>query len=192
MTTGTDEPALVCVTGRFQPVHQDHLALFQAALAAGGRLIVAVTNPDPGARRQEPASEHRHRADANPFTFYERVELLMAALGAERELGREGLVRVRVVPFDLTRPEHWSHYVPLTAVQYVGVHGPWEQDKADRLAAAGYRVVQVPGHGRTRRTSTAIRAAVRTGQDWEQLVPPATVPTLRALLARRTAGGSPL
>lgn len=191
MTAGTDEQALVCVTGRFQPVHQDHLALFRVALAAGGRLIVAVTNPDPGARRQEAASEHRHRAHANPFTFLERLELLMAALGAEEELGRDGAAQVRIVPFDLTRPEHWSHYVPLSAVQYVGVHGPWEQDKADRLAAAGYRVVQVPGHHpQPRRSSTAIRAAMRTGPDWEQLVPAATVPTLRVLLARRTAAGS--
>ena len=87
------------------------------------------------------------------------------------------------MPFDLARPEHWAHYVPLSAVQYVGVYGPWEQEKAARLATGGYRVVQVPGDASTRRTSTAIRAAVRAGQDWERLVPPATVLPLRTLLA---------
>jgi len=186
VTTGPDEEVLVCVTGRFQPVHDDHLRLFRTALAAGDRLVVAVTNPDPGTRRPEPESGHRHRADANPFTFYERVELLTAALAADR------LQQARIVPFDLARPEHWSHYVPLTAVQYVGVYGPWEAEKVRRLAAGGYRVVQVPGQQRTRRTSTAIRAALRAGQDWEPLVPPATVPALRALLARRRAAGCPL
>lgn len=179
----TTAERLVCVTGRFQPVHADHLRLFRTALDAGDRLVVAVTNPDPGTRRAEPASEHRHRAEANPFTYFERVELLTAALAGRDGLGRDGAAQVRVVPFDLARPEHWAHYVPLSAMQYVGVYGPWEQEKAERLAAGGYRVVQVPGDASTRRTSTAIRAAVRSGQDWERLVPPATVLPLRALLA---------
>lgn len=185
--TAAAQERLVCVTGRFQPVHADHLRLFHTALGDGERLVVAVTNPDPGTRRAEPTSGHRHRADANPFTYFERVELLAAALAGSGGLGRERAAQVRVVPFDLARPEHWAHYVPLSAVQYVGVYGPWEQEKVSRLSAGGYRVVQVPGDASTRRTSTAIRAAMRAGQDWESLVPPATVPPLRALLA----GGHP-
>ena len=181
MSAAPAQERLVCVSGRFQPVHDDHVRLFRAALADGDRLVVAVTNPDPGTRRPEPTSEHRHRPDANPFTYFERVELLAAALAGG--LGAERAAQVRVVPFDLARPEHWAHYVPLTAVQYVGVYGPWEQEKAERLSAGGYRVVQVPGDAATRRTSTAIRAAVRAGHDWEHLVPPATVPPLRVLLA---------
>lgn len=172
---------LVCVTGRFQPVHGDHLRLFATA-AAGGRLVIGVTNPDPSTRRAEPTSEHRHRDDANPFTFFERVDLLAAALAGSEGLGPECAAQVRVVPFDLARPEYWAHYVPLSAVQYVGVYSAWEQEKADRLAAGGYRVVRVPGDAATRRTSTAIRAALRAGHDWERLVPPATVAPLRSLL----------
>ena len=179
----------MCVTGRFQPVHEDHVRLFRTALSGGDRLVVGITNPDPGSRRAELTSEHRHREDANPFTYYERVELLSAALAG---VEGAGAVHVRIVPFDLARPEHWSHYVPLSAVQYVGVHGPWEKEKVRRLAAGGYRVVEVPGEGATRRSSTAIRAAVRTGQDWERLVPPSTVAPLRALLARRSASGAAL
>jgi len=83
------EEQLVCVTGRFQPVHADHLRLFRAALAGGDRLVVAVTNPDPGACRAEPTSGHRHRADANPFTYFERVGLLAAALAGSDGLGPE-------------------------------------------------------------------------------------------------------
>lgn len=190
MSALAGEEQLVCVTGRFQPVHADHLRLFRAALAGGDRLVVAVTNPDPGARRAEPTSGHRHRADANPFTYFERFDLLAAALAGSDGLGPERAAQVRVVPFDLARPEHWAHYVPLLAVQYVGVYGPWEQEKARRLSAGGYRVVQVPGDARTRRTSTAIRSAVRAGQDWERLVPAATVAPLRALLARGHPAGA--
>lgn len=187
MTDGRSARSLVCVTGRFQPVHDDHLRLFRTALRAGDRLIVAVTNPDPGTRRAEPTSEHRHLADANPFTYYERVELLTAALASgEGSAGTRG-ADVYIVPFDLARPEHWSHYVPLSAVQYVGVYGPWEREKVRRLAAGGYQVVEVPGDESTRRSATAIRSVLRTGQDWEQLVPPSTVAVLRMLLARRGA-----
>jgi cytidyltransferase-like protein len=189
---GVAEESLVCVTGRFQPVHDDHLRLFQVALAAGDRLVVAVTNPDPDTRHAEPTSDHRHRAEANPFTYYERIELLTAALAAADGLGAERAARVRIVPFDLGRPEHWSHYVPSHAVQYVGVYGPWEREKVARLVAGGYRTVEVHGDQRTRRTSSAIRSALRAGAGWEPLVPPATVQPLRTLLARRHAAGSPL
>ena len=172
--------APACVTGRFQPVHEDHLRLFRIALADRGRLIVGITNPDPGSRRPEAGSEHRHRPDANPFTYHERVELIIAALGT---------TEVRFVPFDLGRPEHWAHYVPLCAVQYVGRHGDWEAEKAHRLAAAGYRVVEVDGAAGARRSASAIREAMRDGAGWEPLVPAPTVEPLRAMLARRRAEG---
>lgn len=184
--------SLTCVTGRFQPVHDDHLRLFRAALTTCDRLIVGVTNPDPGTRRLEPGSEHRHRVDANPFTYYERLELLAAALGTAEGIEPPVAERVRIVPFDLGRPEHWSHYVPLSAVQYVGAYGTWEREKVRRLAAGGYQVVEVPGDERTRRSSTTIRAALRAGTGWEQMVPTGTIEPLRALLANRRAAGVPL
>jgi len=187
----TGEP-LACVTGRFQPVHADHLRLFRLALEASGRLVVAVTNPDPGTYRAELGSSHRHLGEANPFTYFERLELLTAALGSDEGVGPEVAERVRIVPFDLGRPEHWPHYVPLSAVQYVGVYGPWEREKLRRLAAGGYRVVEMPGDQHTRRTSTAIRQALRAGTGWERLVPAATVEPLRELLARRHATGMAL
>ena len=180
---------LACVTGRFQPVHDDHLRLFARALADCARLVVAVTNPDPGTLHAEPASGHRHRADANPFTYFERVELLTAALGG---LAPGTAERVRIVPFDLARPEHWPGYVPVCAVQYVGVYGDWEREKVRRLAAAGYRVVAVPGDAGLRRTSTAVRAALRSGSGWEPLVPATTVAPLRELLQARRAAGTAL
>lgn len=184
--------SLACVTGRFQPVHADHLRLFRVALAASGRLVVGVTNPDPGSLRREPGSDHRHLADANPFTFFERLELLVAALASPEGVGPEAAARVRIVPFDLGRPERWHHYVPLHAVQYVGRHGPWESEKVRRLAAGGYAVVEVDGRAGARRSATAIREAMRARAGWEEMVPPAVVEPLRALLARGGADGAGL
>jgi nicotinamide mononucleotide adenylyltransferase len=179
------------VTGRFQPVHAQHLELFALALAEHDRLVVAVTNPDTGARHTAATSAHRHTAEANPFTYYERVRLLGAALAAE------GLAdRTVVVPFDLTRPERWAEYVPRTAVHYVRAYSAWEIDKAERLAAGGYAVVVVDGDPAAKVDATTIRAHLFDGSDdgsddgsgddtWPALVPPATVPVLAELLADR-------
>lgn len=185
---------LACVTGRFQPVHHQHLELFEIALREADHLVVAVTNPDPGARRPEATSTHRHRPSANPFTYYERVRLLAAAL-AER-----GLTPVTtIVPFDLTRPEHWAEYVPRSARQVVRAYSDWERHKAHLFADAGYPVHLLDGDPDHRLSATDIRARIsqaessqaehHTGDaDWAELVPAATVPVLRAILADHAAG----
>lgn len=170
---------LGCVTGRFQPVHAQHLGLIELALLRCAHVVVAVTNPDTGARHAEPTSAHRHTDGANPFGYLERVWLLGAALRAA------GVAeRTTVVPFDLTRPHLWPEYVPLRARQFVRVYSDWERDKADRLAAAGYPVTVLDGDAATRVQATDTRAALLAGRGWEHLVPQATVPVLRDLLER--------
>lgn len=173
--------SLAAVTGRFQPVHAQHLELFALALAEHDHLVVAVTNPDTGARHAAATSAHRHTDDANPFTYYERARLLAAALAGA------GLAdRATVVPFDLTRPQLWPEYVPRDAVQYVRAYSAWEADKAGRLADGGYAVVVVDGDPATKLDAATIRAGFRD-DSWVSLVPPATVPVLRDLLGRRAS-----
>lgn len=165
------------MTGRFQPVHEQHLDLFRIALAGHDHLVVAVTNPDTGARHEEATSGHRHTSAANPFTYFERVRLLTAALGGA------GLTdRATVVPFDLTRPHLWPEYVPVEARQFVRAYSAWEKDKAARLAGGGYAVTVLDGDPAGKLDATGIRALLGTG-DWTGAVPPATVAVLRDLLA---------
>ncbi|MCD2194813.1 adenylyltransferase/cytidyltransferase family protein [Actinomycetospora endophytica] len=171
--------SLAAVTGRFQPVHAQHLELFARALAEHDELVVAVTNPDSGARRQEATSAHRHTDAANPFTYYERARLLHAALAGA------GLAeRAVVVPFDLTRPSFWPEYVPLHAHHYVRAYSAWEKDKAAQLEAGGYAVTVLDGDPATKLEAAAIRSGFDDGS-WVASVPRATVPLLRALLAAR-------
>lgn len=175
---------LSCVTGRFQPVHEQHLELFEIALRDADHLIVAVTNPDPGARHEEPTSAHRHRADANPFTYFERARMLNAAL-ADRGLSG----RATVVPFDLTRPAVWAEYVPRPARQIVRAYSSWERHKAQLLADAGYPVTVIEGDPRTKISATDIRARLgRDPSEWDHLVPAGVGPVLAELLAVRAAG----
>ena len=171
---------LACVTGRFQPVHVQHLELFEVAMRGADHLVVAVTNPDHAARHAEPTSEHRHTVAANPFTYYQRLRLLEAALDGA---GFGGCASV--VPFDLTRPQVWPEYVPVRARQFVRVYDAWEREKADRLAAAGYQVTVLEGDPARRVAATSIRAALADGHGWEDMVPPVTVPLLSALCPSR-------
>lgn len=170
---------LAAVTGRFQPVHAQHLELFARALEDHDELVVAVTNPDSGARREEATSAHRHTDAANPFTYYERLRLLTAALA-----GAGLRDRAVVVPFDLTRPSLWPEYVPRHAHHYVRAYSAWESEKAAQLAAGGYEVTVLDGDPATKLDAAAIRAGFDDGS-WSALVPTATVPVLRALLAAR-------
>lgn len=170
-----------CVTGRFQPVHDQHLELIGMALARAGRAVVGVTNPDTDARRAEATSRHRHTSKANPFNYFERLTLLRAALWAK---GWEE--RVMIVPFDLTRPACWTEYVPLDALQVVRVFSEWEREKARQLREAGYRVWEVAGDPASKVHATDIRDAMARGGDWTMLVPAATIPLLREMLAVRS------
>jgi len=174
--------SLVCVTGRFQPVHEQHLELFDTALRDADHLVIAVTNPDPGARRVEPTSEHRHLAESNPFTYFERVWLLRAALDA-----RGLTARTTIVPFDLTRPACWGDYVPLRARQLVRVYSDWEREKAQRLAEAGYPVTVLDGDPAARISASDIRAQLRDGSaTWQDLLPEPVAQALVELLAARS------
>lgn len=149
---------LGCVTGRFQPVHHQHMELFQMALDQCDHLVVAVTNPDPGARRQESTSTHRHTAESNPFTYFERARLLGAALRDPISQGR-----VTIVPFDLTKPEQWTQYVPRSAHHFVRAFSPWERDKGGRFREAGYTVTIIDGEPDSKLAATDIRGLLRSG-----------------------------
>jgi len=176
--------ALGCVTGRFQPVHAQHLELFGIALSQCRHVIVAVTNPDTGARHQEATSAHRHTASANPFTYFERVRLIEAAI---RERGWSE--RITIVPFDLTRRDLWPQYVPVTAWHFVRAFSDWERQKAGWFADAGYEVTVIDGDPSNRISASDIRTGMQPGDArWHPLVPRATVALLDELLADRPIG----
>ncbi len=170
--------SLACVTGRFQPIHDQHLELFEIALAQFDHLIVALTNPDSGARQAQASSAHRHTADANPFSYFERTQLIKAAIHAN------GLSdRCTLVPLDLENKEVWPQYVPLHARHFVRAYSTWEREKARWFEAAGYPVTVLDGDVSKRCSASTIRNSIRVGDGaWRQLVPAATQSLLEQML----------
>lgn len=161
-------------------MHYQHLDLFALALQRHEHLVVAITNPDSSARHREDTSQHRHTAAANPFSYFERSQLLSAALA-----GSGFADRTTLVPFDLTRPRHWPDYVPLSAHHYVRAFSEWERQKGEWLREAGYPVTVLDGDARAKLSASDIRGAIHDGRPWEHTVPESTRPVLRALLAKR-------
>lgn len=175
------KPAAGCVTGRLQPVHNGHLELFRMVLDAGLRLVVGITNPDPPSRAEHPDHGSRHLEENNPFTYYQRMTMVRAALRSahvERD-------RYEIVPFPLHDRDRVGHYVPFDVVQYVRVFSRWEAGKAEMLRGYGYSVKAIQGDVEQRITATDIREGLRRGRPWHHLVAPPVAELIESYRAHR-------
>ena len=153
------------IHGRFQPLHNGHLAYLEAAAERCVDLFVGITNPDRRAMRPEPDDPRRHLPESNPLTYTERM--LMIAEAAE-DAGVRG---IRIIPFPVTEPELWDDYVPQDAVHFLRLFSPWGSSKLDRLRARGYRTEVLPAPEGKVVSGEQVRAAIREGGDWRPLVP---------------------
>lgn len=155
------------VHGRFQPLHNGHLAYLEAAAGRCAHLFVGITNPDRRAVRPEEDDPRRHLPESNPLTYTERLLMIGAAAEAA------GIEGIRIIPFPITEPDLWDDYVPPDAVHFVRLFSSWGNSKLDRLRARGYRteVLEAP-EGKVV-SGEQVRAAIRDGGDWRGLVPPA-------------------
>ena len=162
------------IHGRFQPFHNGHLEYLRGAAGRCGELFVGITNPDPWRVKEEPSDPLRHLPESNPFTYVERL-LMIEAVAAD-----EG-IEAHVIPFPVNEPELWPAYVPPGVTQYLRLFSDWGGTKLDRLRAAGYEVVVLDQGAEKEISGAEVRAAMRSGDDWESLVPPGVARVIRAL-----------
>jgi cytidyltransferase-like protein len=168
------------IHGRFQPFHLGHLEYLKGAAARSEQLFVGITNPDRERIKPEASDPLRHLPESNPYTYVERLLMVKAAA---RDAGIEA-ARVHVIPFPVNEPELWPAYVPDGVVQYIRLFSGWGGTKLDRLREAGYEVVVLDEGAEKEISGADVREALRTGGDWEALVPPGVA----ALLRRPRAG----
>lgn len=165
------------IHGRFQPFHNGHLEYMRGAAERCDELFVGITNPDPRRVKPEASDPARHLPESNPYSYVERLLMVKAAAS---DLGLD-LARVHVIPFPVNEPELWPVYVPEGVTQYLRLFSEWGGTKLDRMREAGYEVV-VLDEGAAKEVSGAdVREAMRTGGDWEALVPPGVARVLKAL-----------
>jgi nicotinamide-nucleotide adenylyltransferase len=162
------------IHGRFQPFHLGHLEYLRGAVAQSEEVWVGITNPDPARIRAEPTDPLRHLPESNPWTYSER--LLMV-----KEVARDEGIEVHVIPFPVNEPALWSAYVPGDAVQFIRHFSAWGGTKIERLRAAGFEVVVLDEGAEKEVSGEEVRAALRTGADWQSRVPPGVVRVIESL-----------
>jgi nicotinamide-nucleotide adenylyltransferase len=162
------------IHGRFQPFHNGHLEYLRGAGAPSDEVFVGITNPDPQRIKEEPSDPLRHLPESNPFTYVER--LLMIEAVAEDEG-----IRAHVIPFPVNEPELWPAYVPAGVTQYLRLFSEWGGTKLERMREAGYEVVVLDEGVDKEISGIDVRAALRSGGEWEALVPPAVARVIRSL-----------
>lgn len=191
VVTRSDATRYAAVTGRFQPFHVGHLELIRRACAQCDALIIGITNPDPGSWREHDDSAHRHRPEANPFTYWQRHAMIATSLTAARDEGWLPSGGWTIVPFPLDRPDVWFDYIPRNAVQFVRAFSAWERSKADALHEGGYEVVVWDGTPESAVRASAIRAAWARGEEEVDLLPEVIRHTAHRMWSENTSAVTP-
>jgi nicotinamide-nucleotide adenylyltransferase len=159
------------IHGRFQVLHNDHLAYLRAGLAICRRLVVGITNPDPLLTRDESADPKRSDPAANPLTYYERYVMVRAVL---EESGIHAS-RFSVVPFPINFPELYRYYVPLDALFLLSIYDDWGKRKLEYFTSLGLstHVLREVATAQKGLSATDIRRRMAMDEPWEDQVPPA-------------------
>ena len=130
-------------------------------------MFVGITNPDPARIKPEPSDPLRHLPESNPFSYVERLLMVEAAAA---DLGLDP-GSVHVIPFPVNEPELWDAYVPSDVTHFIRHFSEWGGAKIERLRGAGYDVVVLDEGAEKEISGADVRAAMRTGGDWQALVP---------------------
>ena len=171
------------IHGRFQILHNDHLKYLLAGKAKCEHLVVGITNPDPCQTRDDAADLKRSSDQANPFTYFQRYQMVHAALT------RTGLEEKEfsVVPFPINFPERYHYYVPLDATFFLTIYDDWGEKKLEMFQTLGLKTEVL--WRRTPATkglsATDIRAKIAAGEPWQHLVPPGVAEIVQNALEQK-------
>ncbi|MDQ7832887.1 MAG: nicotinate-nucleotide adenylyltransferase [Desulfovibrionaceae bacterium] len=165
------------IHGRFQVLHNDHLAYLLDGASRCRHLVVGVTNPDPFLTAPDVSDPSRSDPANNPLTYYQRQRLVRDVLReAFGGIGRDP-ESFTVVPLPINRPELYRYYVPMDAVFFLSIYDDWGRRKREFFLSLGLAVEvmrEVPPQEKGL-SATRVRGLMVQGGPWEHLVPPAAV-----------------
>ena len=157
------------IHGRFQLFHNDHLKYALLAKEQCKKLIVGITSPENASLIREEVDPHRSEAASNPFTYYERFNMVKLAL-LEAGIPREDF---EIVPYPIERPEILYNYIPLSATSFFTIYDDWGYEKLHRLGELGYGTHVLFDTREKAMCSTEIRHKIVNGDHWSHMVPKA-------------------
>jgi cytidyltransferase-like protein len=171
--SGRDPRRYGLVLGRFQPLHNGHIEYLEAARKLADQLVVGITSPSNDKLVHDSADPNRSQSESNPFSYFDRYQMINATLAAAGWDHDD----FAVVPAPINEPDEMLPFMPPTAATtvFITVYDDWGDRKAELMRGLGYQVeILWRRHKNSRLTSgTQLRAALRTGGNWQDFVPPA-------------------
>lgn len=167
--------------GRFQPFHAGHLEYLKGVLDATKTCVmlgVIVSTEESGGDDQlySRVASAQHSHAKNPLGLWERIALIELSLQAA---GLSESVKVLGIP----RPDQdrilVQGYLPPRRFICVSDKNEFECLKAQQWTQAGEDVRVFPSGGGI--SATAIKAVLRSGGDWEQMLAPGSVEFFRSI-----------
>ena len=157
------------VHGRFQLLHNDHVKYIMTAMERCGHLVIGICNPDEARIRFSEVDPHRSAKSANPFSYYERYQMIKGSLA---EIGVD-LSRIDIVPFPIDLPEMIFNYAPVDAKYYLTIYDGWGLEKKKTLEGLGcdVEILRHVGIEEKGISGTDVRRRILLGEEWESLVP---------------------
>ena len=155
------------IHGRFQLFHNDHLNYVLLAKEQCKKLIIGITSPENTSLIHEDVDPHRSISSANPFTYYERFNMIKLAL-IEAGVDREDF---EIIPFPIERPGILYNYIPLNATSFFTIYDKWGYEKLNRLKSIGYKTIVLFDDREKKMCSTDIRQMIIDGDEWKSWVP---------------------
>ena len=159
------------IHGRFQLLHNDHMKYLLAGKERCNHLVVGITNPDPTLTKSDSADSHRSAPAANPLTYWERYQMVRAALTGEGL----GMDEFSVVPLPINFPELYQYYVPLDATFFLTIYDQWGERKLEMFKSLGLatevmwrRPLEQKGL-----SATHVRRRIVDDDAWQKRVPAA-------------------
>ncbi len=165
------------IHGRFQVLHNDHLAYLLAGMALCRHLVVGITNPDPFLTRDDAADPKRSDPAANPLTYFERYTMVRAVL---EDAGIHSS-SFSVVPFPINLPELYKYYVPLDALFFLSIYDNWGKRKLEYFESLSLstHVLREVATAQKGLSATDIRRRMAGNEPWEDQVPPAVATLMK-------------
>lgn len=157
------------IHGRFQLLHNDHLKYLLAGKNRCRHLVVGITNPDPTLTKTDSADSHRSAPGANPLTYWERYQMVRAAL-TENGLSWD---EFSIVPLPINFPELYKYYVPLDATFFLTIYDEWGEKKLEMFNALGLATEVLWRRPVTQKglSATSVRRRIIADDAWQERVP---------------------
>jgi cytidyltransferase-like protein len=168
------------ILGRFQPFHIGHLEFANAAKKRCDRLVIGITNPAIARLATNDAPLDRKSSASNPFTFFQRLEMIEGALVEEGWRARD----FAIVPADIDTMGSLGSYLPepRRSKVYVTIYDQWGEEKVQKIVDEGYEIEILWRRSMADRATsgTEVRSLIETGSVWSHLVPKGAIePILR-------------